>query len=162
MPPEFDGLKPTEFRNRLGATEIKGAGLVAWKPEVFTTPGIVKVVAITEWSRDRVGIFSFAAWPIEGMTDITPVRGRTAHVNAPMRTLRRFTKPGGHSAQICERTVTQVAALEFIVFVDGSLLESELFHHGREAQYPAALEARIKQFIDSGWTETSIDARPSQ
>lgn len=47
------------------------------------------------------------------------------------------------------------------MFVDGSLLESEMFHNGREAQYPAALEARIKQFVDGGWTETSIDARPS-
>ena len=47
-----------------------------------------------------------------------------------------------------------------IAAVDGSLLESELFHHGREAQYPAALEARIKQFTDGGWTETPVDERP--
>jgi hypothetical protein len=43
------------------------------------------------------------------------------------------------------------------VFVDRSLLESELFHGGREAEYPAALEARIKQFIDGGWTATSTE-----
>lgn len=62
IPPELDGLKPTEFRNRLGATETKGAGLVVWKPEVFTTPGIVKVVAINdgpaiewEYSASRPG-----------------------------------------------------------------------------------------------------------
>ena len=79
-----------------------------------------------------------------------------------MRVLHRFTKPGGHWAEIRERKVTTFRAIEYIVFVDGSLLESELFHGGREAEYPAALEARIQQFIDGGWTETPIDAAPSQ
>lgn len=68
-----------------------------------------------------------------------------------MRVLYRFEKPGGHWAEIRERTVTTFRAIEYIVFVDGSLLESELFHNGREAQYPVALEARIKQFTDHGW-----------
>lgn len=89
-----------------------------------------------------------------------PFKGRITHVNGPMRVLHRFTKPGGHWAEIRERKVTTFRAIEYIVFVDGSLLESQLFHHGREAQYPAALEARIKQFIDNGWTETPVDARP--
>ena len=87
-----------------------------------------------------------------------PVQRPLPHVNAPMRVLHRFTKPGGHWA--AERNVLTLRAIEYIVYVDGSLLESELFHHGREAQYPAALEARIKQFTDGGWTETPVDARP--
>lgn len=68
------------------------------------------------------------------MTDSTPFRGRITHVNAPMRVLHRFTKPGGHWAEIRERKVTTFRAIEYIVYVDGSLLESEMFHHGREAQ----------------------------
>ena len=67
-----------------------------------------------------------------------PFKGRITHVNAPMRTLHRFTKPGGHWAEIRGRTNTTFRAIEYIVFVDGSLLESELFHHGREAQYPSS------------------------
>jgi len=42
--------------------------------------------------------------------------------------------------------------------MDGSLLESQMFHNGREAQYPAALEARIKQFTDNGWMEAPMTA----
>ena len=54
-----------------------------------------------------------------------------------MRVLRRFTKPSGHWAEIRERKVTQFHALEFLVFVDGlRWLESQLFHDGREAEYP--------------------------
>lgn len=49
-----------------------------------------------------------------------------------MRVLRRFTKPG-HWAEIRERQVTMFNAIEFIVFVDDSLLESQMFHGGRES-----------------------------
>ena len=85
-----------------------------------------------------------------------PFKGRNANVSAPMRVLHRFTKPGGHWAEIRERKVTTFRAIEYIVFVDGSLLESELFHNGREAEYPKALEARIKQFIDGGWQPVQL------
>ena len=51
-----------------------------------------------------------------------------------MRVLHRFTKPGGHWAEIRERNVTTFRAIEYIVFMDGSLLEGELFHNGREAE----------------------------
>jgi hypothetical protein len=95
------------------------------------------------------------------MSDVTPFKSRILNSTLPMRVLRRFTKPGGHWAEIRERNVTTFRAIEYIVFVDGSLLESVLFHHGREAQYPAALDARIKQFTDGGWTEVAIDAPPS-
>jgi len=87
---------------------------------------------------------------------VNPFQGRTTQVSAPMRTLHRFTKPDGRWAEIRERNVTQFHAIEFLVFVDGSLLESQLFHSGREAKYPAALAERIKQFIDGGWTQQSV------
>ena len=87
------------------------------------------------------------------MTNTNPFKGRSIQAAAPMRVLHSFTKPRGHWAEIRERTVTMFAAIEYIVFVDGSLLESELFHNGREAQYPKALEARIKQFTDGGWQQ---------
>lgn len=70
------------------------------------------------------------------MPDVNPFKGRRINAPAPMRVLHRFTKPGGHWAEIRERTVTTFRAIEYIVFVDGSLLESELFHSGREAEYP--------------------------
>lgn len=70
-----------------------------------------------------------------------------------MRVLHSFAKPGGHWAEIRERKVTQFAAIEFIVFVDGSLLESQMFHNGREVDYPKELEARIAQFVEGGWVE---------
>jgi hypothetical protein len=78
-----------------------------------------------------------------------------------MRVLHRFTKPGGHWAEIRERKVTTFKAIEFIVFVDGSLLESELFHCGRETEYPAALAERITQFVQNGWVETPAEASSS-
>jgi hypothetical protein len=87
------------------------------------------------------------------MSDHTPFKTRTAQVGAPMNVLRRFTKPGGHWAEIRERKVTTFRAIEYFVFVDGSLLESRLFHNGRESEYPKELEHRIQQFIDGGWLE---------
>src|SRR4030095_10019212 len=82
-----------------------------------------------------------------------PFKGRIAMPSAPMRVVHRFTKPCGHWAELRERKVTQFRAFEFFVFVDGSLLESQMFHSGREAEYTTELEARIKQFVDGGWTE---------
>ena len=75
-----------------------------------------------------------------------------------MTVLHRFTKPGGHWAEIRERKVLPFAALELVVFVDGSLLESEMFHGGRLPAYAPALEARIAQFVDGGWIEEPAHA----
>lgn len=91
------------------------------------------------------------------MSSVDPFKGRTTQVSAPMRALHRFTKPGGHWAEIRERKVTSFKAIEFIVFVDGSLLESQMFHHGREAEYPVELAKRIAQFVEGGWTEAPLD-----
>lgn len=90
------------------------------------------------------------------MSSPNPFKGRTTKVPPPMRVLHRFTKPGGHWAEIRERKVTTFRAIEYIVFVDGSLLESEMFHNGREADYPKAIEARIKQFVDGGWQQVKL------
>lgn len=73
------------------------------------------------------------------MSDSNPFKGRILNTPIPMRVLHRFTKPGGDWAEIRERQVTAFQAIEFIVFVDGSLLDSMLFHGGREVEYPKEL-----------------------
>ena len=93
------------------------------------------------------------------MDDAVPFKGRRAPAADPMRTLYRFTKPGDHWAEIRERKVTQFRAIEFLVFVDGSLVESQMFHNGREVEYPSALDTRIRQFTDGGWCQ--VDAPPT-
>lgn len=87
------------------------------------------------------------------MAEFNPFKGRTTTVAARMRTVRRFSKAGGHWAEIREREVTKLKAFEFLVFVDGSLLESQLFHGARAHDYPKELTARINQFLESGWIE---------
>ena len=90
-------------------------------------------------------------------SEITPFKGRTATAFSPTRLLRRFVKPG-HVAEIRERSVTAFEAIEFIVFVDGSLLESQMFHGHRLSEYTPALEVRTKQFTDGGWFEQPTEA----
>ncbi len=77
-----------------------------------------------------------------------------------MRVLHRFEKSDGHWAEIRERQVTELRALEVLVFVDGSLLVSQLFHSGREAEHSAAIETRVKEFTDGGWTPVAITESP--
>ena len=95
------------------------------------------------------------------MSDPTPFRGRVTHTVAPMRVLRQFVKPG-HVAQICERTVPAFSGLEYIVLVDESLLDSELFHGARLKDYSQALEARAKQFLDDAWIEQPVPGTPTR
>ena len=71
----------------------------------------------------------------------------------PMRVLRRFTKPGGHWAEIRCRKATQLDAVELFVFVDGSLLVSQMFHNECQTEFPQEVDRRIKQFTDEGWIE---------
>jgi hypothetical protein len=82
-------------------------------------------------------------------------------IQTPERVLIRFTKAGGHWAEIRERTITTfrgarvralVVAIEYLVVVDGSSMGGEIFEHERQAEYSATLGIRIKQFADSGWT----------
>jgi hypothetical protein len=88
-------------------------------------------------------------------SDFTPFKGRTVAVPEPTRLLRRFTKSGS-VVEIRERTVSGFQGIEFIVFVDRSLLESQMFHGRRLDQYAPALELRAKEFSDNGWIEETF------
>jgi hypothetical protein len=83
--------------------------------------------------------------------DTNPFKGRRPRASPPMRVLYRFRKPDGRLAEIRERTVTQLRAIEFFVFINGELVESQMFHGERNAEYPAALQTRIRQFAEGGW-----------
>lgn len=85
------------------------------------------------------------------MNDTNPFKGRIA-ASPPMRVLHRFTKPG-RVAEIRERTVTQFSTIEFLVFIDGSLADSQMFHGARFAEYPSALATRIAYLVEDGWVE---------
>jgi hypothetical protein len=82
---------------------------------------------------------------------VDPFKGRANCATEPMRILYRFSKPGGHWAEIRERKVAPFRGLEFIVFVDGSLLESQMFFGERLTLYTIELDARVQQFLDGGW-----------
>ena len=71
---------------------------------------------------------------------------------ASMRLVRRYLKPG-HVAEIRERTVVQIHAFEFFVFVNGNLIESQLFHGERLRSYGEELQACCAQFRAGGWLE---------
>ena len=98
--------------------------------------------------------------PAVQMTLTNPSEDRSLEAASPMRVLHRFEKSDGHWAEIRERQVTQLRAREVLVFVDGSLLVSQLFHGGREAEYPAAIETRVKEFTDGGWTQSPVTPGP--
>jgi hypothetical protein len=73
---------------------------------------------------------------------VDPFKGRAPRPADPMRVLHRFTRPGGHHAEIAHRDIKAFNAIEMIVFVDGSLLESQMFHNGREVE---RIRQRFKQ-----------------
>ena len=76
---------------------------------------------------------------------------------ASMRLVRRYLKPG-HVAEIRERTVVQIRAFEFFVFVNGNLIEIQLFQGDRLGSYAVELQACCAQFRDSGWVEDPTSA----
>lgn len=88
-------------------------------------------------------------------SDVTPFKGRTVNAKVETRLVRQFTK-GSRVAEIRERTISSFQAIEFIVFIDGSLLESQMFHGRRLKDCARAIEDRTKQFTDQGWREESI------
>lgn len=69
-----------------------------------------------------------------------------------MRLVRRYLKPG-HVAEIRERTVVQISGFEFFVFINGTLIESQLFHGERLGSYADELQACCAQFRAGGWIE---------
>ena len=91
------------------------------------------------------------------MVDTNPFKGHVPDIAPPTRTLHRFTKPG-HAAEIRERIVSEFNAVEWLVFMDGSLIESQLFHGVRLERYGPELQARVAQFVDGGWIEAERDA----
>ena len=85
-------------------------------------------------------------------SDVTPFKGRSASARVKTRLVRKFTK-GSRVVEVRERTVSAFQAIEFIVFIDGSLLESQMFHGRRLSEYPSALEHRAKRFTDDSWVD---------
>lgn len=92
-------------------------------------------------------------------SDFTLFNGRAVVANPPTRLLRRFTK-ADRVAEIRERTGTSFKAIEFMVLVDGSLLESQMFHGRRLEEYAPALEVRANQLTDDGWLEQPVVHHP--
>ena len=90
--------------------------------------------------------------------DVTPFKGRSGTVVKPTRLLKQFTK-SGHVAEIRERTVAAFKAMEFVVFVNGSLLESQMFHGHRLDEYASAVSKRAEQFTEDDWLEQPATAK---
>jgi hypothetical protein len=42
------------------------------------------------------------------------------------------------------------------VFINRHLVESQMFHGGRLADYPAGLAAVITQYVDDGWIADDV------
>lgn len=81
----------------------------------------------------------------------TPGGRAVVNVPVPMRVLYRFTKPGGHVAEIRERRPTRFEALEWMEFVDGNLIESRMYHGERLSFYGAELLERVEVLLADGW-----------
>ncbi len=81
----------------------------------------------------------------------TPGDRAVVNVPVPMRVLHRFTKPGGHVAEIKERRITNFEALEWMEFIDGNLIESRMYHGERVAFYGAELLERVEILMAGGW-----------
>lgn len=70
-----------------------------------------------------------------------------------IRTRHRFTKPDGRVAEIKERSVMSLDALEWIVFIDDARVESRFYLKYREDLYEPELRARIEALKADGWLE---------
>lgn len=90
----------------------------------------------------------------------TPGGRAAVNVPVPMRVLYRFTKPGGHVAEIKERRITSFEALEWMEFIDGNLIESRMYHGERVPFYGAELLERIELLAADGWVEAK--AQPTE
>jgi hypothetical protein len=86
-----------------------------------------------------------------------PFKGRRLQVPIPTRVIRRVRKPHGHVAEIRERTITQFQAIEWTLFVDGSLLETRMYHGARLPNYGHDLSELRTQLQHDGWEDASRD-----
>ena len=85
----------------------------------------------------------------------TPGGRAVVNVPVPMRVLYRFTKPGGHVAEIRERRITSFEALEWMEFIDGNLIESRMYHGERLTCYAAELLERVDILRAGGWVQVT-------
>jgi hypothetical protein len=81
----------------------------------------------------------------------TPGGRAVVNVPVPMRVLHRFTKPGGHVAEIRERRIISFEALEWMEFIDGNLIETRMYHGARVPAYARELQERVGLLVDGGW-----------
>ena len=88
---------------------------------------------------------------------ITPFKGRNAVANEPTRLIHRFLK-AGRVVEIHERTVMSFKAIEFVILIDSTLRESQMFHGRRLQDYAPALAMRVKQLTELGWIEQPLSA----
>jgi hypothetical protein len=82
--------------------------------------------------------------------DYTPFVRGIVNAPAPMRA-SPVHKARRARGEIRERTVTAFNALEWLVFVDGSLIEGQMFDGARLDRYQPDLDIRVAQFSGGGW-----------
>jgi hypothetical protein len=94
--------------------------------------------------------------------DAIPFKGKThVEVVQPTRVIARFTKPNGRVAELRERKVTQFAAIEWMLFIDGSMIESRMYHGARLTAYPDELNEVRVDLASGGWIEQVLATRPN-
>lgn len=81
----------------------------------------------------------------------TPGGRPVIQVPVPMRALHRFTKPGGHVAEIRGHRITSFEALEWMEFIDDNLIESRMYHGARVPFYGLELHERVELLTAQGW-----------
>ena len=84
-------------------------------------------------------------------SDFTPFRGKHIDIKPATRVIGRFMKPGGNTAVIRERKVTQFAALEWMLVIDGQMIETRMYHGARLPAYVDELRECREHLIRSGW-----------
>ncbi|CAB4177480.1 hypothetical protein UFOVP998_60 [uncultured Caudovirales phage] len=89
----------------------------------------------------------------------TPFEGQRINVPVAMRVISRFHKPG-RVAEIRERRVTTLHAIEWLLFVEDNLIETRLYHGARLAAYAGELEDVREGLRSKGWAE-DLSARAS-
>jgi len=90
----------------------------------------------------------------------TPFEGKRVTAPVPTRVIRRFCKPA-HVAEIRERKVTTFRALEWLLFVDGQLLETRLYHGARLRAYAGELDECTVDLQKNGWIEDPAAHAPA-
>lgn len=85
--------------------------------------------------------------------DTNPFKGRRVDVPVPTRVIRRFTNPRRCTAEIRERVITQFEALEWLLYIDGALVESRMYYGARSPLYGPELAEVVNDLKANGWEE---------